>query len=46
VTLLGERAAPLVFQQSNSALIVTLPPGLSKEMPYVLRIEGLMPFGA
>lgn len=46
VTLLGATPVPLAFEQTAAALVVTLPTGLSREMPYVLRIEGRMPLGA
>ncbi len=45
VTLPGS-SAPLKFQQTSEALVVTLPENTpSSPLPYVLRIEGSMSFG-
>jgi len=41
VTLLGPSPAPLAFQQTSDALVVTMPPAPPiPGMPYGLRIEG------
>ena len=45
VSLLGHDA-PLVFNQSAEALLVTHPATTASELPYALRIEGSMPLGA
>lgn len=44
VILLGAKPSPLSFRQTDSALVVGLPPD-TPVLPYTLRIDGSMPIG-